>query len=126
MYELVADLVSAGVEASVPKTVRETVEAVKALKKSWGEAVPQRALKEQLRLDKSTVSRRVGEAIRLGFLADRQEKKGLTAKLDIGDPLPAEIEVLPKPEVFVEDRCSVAAFPEGEGVEPEETEAVAA
>jgi hypothetical protein len=41
--------------------VRDTVEAVKALKKSWGEAVPQSALKEQLRLDKSTVSRRKGE-----------------------------------------------------------------
>jgi hypothetical protein len=65
--------------------------------------------------------KRLGSAI----LVDRQEKKGLPAKLDIGDPLPAEIEVLPKPEVSMEDRCSVAAFPEGEEVELEETEAVA-
>jgi hypothetical protein len=117
VYDLMADLVSTGVEASVPKTVRDTVEAVKVLKKSWGEAVPQSALKEQLRLDKSTVSRRVGEAIRLGYLVDRREKKGLPAKLDIGDRLPDEIEVLPRPEVlFAGDRCRVAAFSEGEEV----------
>jgi hypothetical protein len=117
VYDLMADLVSAGVEASVPKTVRDTVEVVKALKKSWGGAVPQSALKAQLRLDKSTVSRRVGEAIRLGYLVDRREKKGLPAKLDIGDRLPDEIEVLPRPEVlFAGDRCRVAAFSEGEEV----------
>ena len=33
VHELAADLVSAGVRASVPPTVRETVEAVKALKR---------------------------------------------------------------------------------------------
>lgn len=53
-------------------------------------------------------------------------RRWVPAKLDVGDPLPTEIEVLPKPEVFMEDRCSVAAFPEGEEVEPGGTEALAA
>jgi hypothetical protein len=116
VYELVADLVSAGVGASVPKTVRETVEAVKALKKSWPSGVPQSALKAYLRLDKGAVSRRVKHATELGYLVDDQEKKGQPAKLVIGDPMPDEVEVLPRPELFASDRCSVAAFLEGEGV----------
>jgi hypothetical protein len=117
VYELVADLVSAGVEASVPPTVRETVEAAKALKKEWADGVPQSAVKGYLQLDKSTVSRRVKHAIDLGYLVDQQEKRGQPALLQLGDPLPVEIEVLPRPEVFAQNRCGVAAFPEGEGAQ---------
>jgi hypothetical protein len=119
VYELVAELVSAGVEASVPQTVRETVEAVRALKKFWPDGVPQSAVKDHLGLDKGTVSRRINQAIDLGYLVNAQDKKGQPAKLLVGDPLPDEVEVLPRPEVlFPDDRCSVAAFPGGEGSEP--------
>jgi len=75
-HELVADLVAAGVEASVPQTVRETVEAVKALKTKCPEGVPQSAVKAHLSLDKSTVSHRSKHAIELGHLIDEQEKRG--------------------------------------------------
>jgi hypothetical protein len=112
--ELIADLVAAGVEASVPRTVRETVEAVEALSEDWEEGVPQSMVKARLRLDKSTVSRRIKQAIELGYLVDEQEKRGLPALLRLGDPLPDEVEVLPRPEVLAGDRCSVAAFSEGE------------
>jgi hypothetical protein len=113
--ELIADLVAAGVEASVPRTVRETVEAVEALSEDWEEGVPQSAVKARLRLDKSTVSRRIKHAIELGYLLDEQEKRGQPALLKLGDPLPDEVEVLPRAEALADDRCSVAAFPEGEG-----------
>jgi hypothetical protein len=122
VYELVADLVSAGVEASVPATVRETVEAVRVLKTSWPTGVPQSAVGKHLRLDKGTVSRRINEAIKLGYLVDEQENRGQPAKLKIGEPMPEEIEVLPRPEVLTDDRCSVAAFPGRERV-PEPSEA---
>jgi hypothetical protein len=115
IHELVADLVAAGVEASVPQTVRETVEAVRALMKQWREGVPQSAVKSFLKLDKGTVSRRISHAITLGYLVDEQEKRGQPALLRLGDPLPGEVEVLPRPELFARDRCSVAAFSEGEG-----------
>jgi len=100
IYELVADLVAAGVEASVPQTIRETVDAVSALTKKWPDGVPHSAVKAALGLDKSTVSRRVKHAIGLGYLVDEQEKRGQPALLRLGDPLPVELEVLPSPELF--------------------------
>ena len=118
VHELVADLVSAGVGASVPETVRETVEAVKALSTSWPNGVPQSALKGVLGLDKGPISRRVNQAIDLGYLVNEEEKKGRPARLKIGEPMPEEVEVLPRPEMFAGDRCSVAAFSGGIG-EPE-------
>ena len=60
----------------MPKTVRETVEAVKAAKKSWGGGVPQSAVAEHLRLDKGPVSLRVNKAIELGYLVNEEERKG--------------------------------------------------
>jgi hypothetical protein len=116
VHELVADLVSAGVEASVPPTVRETVEAVKKLKKSWPTGVPQSAVRNHLRLDRGTVSRRINHAITLGYLVDEQEKKGQPAKLAIGERMPDEVEVLPRPDALAGQCCTVASFPEGEGV----------
>jgi hypothetical protein len=47
-----------------------------------------------------TVSRRTKHAIDLGYLIDEQEKRCQPALLKVGDPLPDEIEVLPRPEVF--------------------------
>jgi len=119
VHELVADLVSAGVEASVPPTVRETVEAVKELNKlpSWRfVGVPQSEVKKHLGLDKSTISRRIKHAIDLGYLVDEQEKKGQPAKLAVGEPMPDEVEVLPRPDALSRQCCTVAPFPEGEGV----------
>jgi hypothetical protein len=78
------------------------------------------AVKAYLGLDKGTVSRRIKHAIDLGYLVDEQEERGQPALLKLGDPLPAEVEVLPRPEVFADDCCSVAAFLEGEGA-PEQS-----
>jgi hypothetical protein len=113
VYELVADLVSQGAEASVPTTVRETVEAVRSLGRTLVGGVPQRLLGEKLNLDKATVSRRVRHANRLGYLVNNQEKRGQPAKLEIGDPLPADVEILPRPETLTGARCGVAVLQEG-------------
>jgi hypothetical protein len=116
VHELVADLFSAGVEASVPATVRETVEAVRKVKKSWPGGVPQSEIKVRLGLHKGTISRRISQAIALGYLVNEEERKGRPAKLILGDPMPADVEVLPRPELFAGDGCSVAASQEGEGM----------
>jgi hypothetical protein len=69
IHELVADLVSEGVEATVSRTVRETVEAVQALlrdRPSRDEAaVSLTALATRLELDMSSARRRVQIALRM-------------------------------------------------------------
>src|SRR5919107_1314943 len=67
--ELVVDLVGEGVEATVPITVRETVEAVKRRRKdSNGEPVTVAELVRRLELDRSAVSRRARNAKDRGYL----------------------------------------------------------
>ena len=69
--ELVVDLVGEGVEATVPITVRETVEAVKRMRKdSNGEPVTVAELVRRLELDRSAVSRRARNAKDRGYLRD--------------------------------------------------------
>lgn len=115
VWELVADIVSVGVEATVSKEVRETVEAVRALKgktralkgkteeplqeksSDW-DGLPLFAVAEKLQLDKGSASRRVKEACRLGYLENLEQRKGRTAKLILGKPLPEDRKVLPAPE----------------------------
>ena len=104
--ELVADLISEGVNASVSKTMRETVQAVATLQAitPGGVSLPQ--LVKTLNLDKSSVSRRANDAQSKGYLVNLEDGKGKPARLTIGEPLPDDVEVLPPPEKL--DRCSVA------------------
>ena len=94
--ELVADLFSEGIEATVSTTVRETVDAVAALKKKKGE-VSLGQLATKLGLDKSVVSRRLRQATELGYLVNRETRRGRPARLVLGDPMPEEVQVLPDP-----------------------------
>lgn len=99
VYDLIIDLISEGVEATVSKSTRETVEAVKTLLKSTTEIyVPYRAIGKTLNLDKSTISRRVRVAIQQGYLENVEDKRGKPAKIKLGDPLPPEELVLPSPD----------------------------
>src|SRR5215204_3168531 len=97
--ELVADLVSEGIEVTVPKTVRETVEAVKRLREaSSGEPVTVVELARQLKLDRSAVSRRVRNAKDRGYLRDLEENLRKPSRLVLGDDLPDDVQILPSPE----------------------------
>jgi hypothetical protein len=115
--ELVADLVSEGIEATVPKTVRETVEAVKRLREdSTGEPVTATDLARVLKLDRSAVSRRVKNAKDRGYLRDLEENPRKPSRLVPGDDLPDDLQILPKPEdvrAGVEERASGSAHPKG-------------
>jgi hypothetical protein len=92
---LVADLVAEGVEATVKPEVRETVEAASHLLSNCNAEVRQVELARALKLDKSSISRRVAAALDGGFLKNLEDRKGRPARLVLGDPLPADLELLP-------------------------------
>src|SRR5215212_193808 len=115
--ELVADLVSEGIEVTVPKTVRETVEAVKRLRgASGGEPVSVVEIARELKLDRSAVSRRVRNAKDRGYLRDLEENLRKPSRLLLGDDLPDDLQILPKPEdvrADMQERASSNARPDG-------------
>jgi len=103
------DLVSEGVEASVPATIRETVGTVgRLLEDSDGASV---TVARELKLDSSAGLRRVRAAIERGYLKNLEDRKGRPACLVLGDPLPKDVEVLPSVERL--QGCTVALALEG-------------
>jgi hypothetical protein len=96
--ELIADLVAEGAEIRIKAEVRETVRTVAELLADGREEVKQADIKGGLKLDKSVVSRRVAAAVDAGLLRNLEDRKGRPARLVLGDPLPEEIELLPKAE----------------------------
>jgi hypothetical protein len=113
--KLVAELISEGIEATVPAAVRETVEKVSELYSDESEAVTVAELARELKLDKSATSRRVRSATDRGYLKNLEDRKGRPARIVPGDPLPDDLEILPQPDSLDagEDRCSVAVNQEG-------------
>lgn len=98
---LIHDLIAVQLGASVPKIVRETVEAVKAIIGHSECSVSNKELGEYLKLDKSAISNRVKQAIHLGYLINQEidkDKKGKSSKLVLGEPMPEEQEILPTVE----------------------------
>jgi hypothetical protein len=108
---LVAGLVSEGIEATVPATVRETVGKLKLLYEDKGEPVTVSVVAEELRLDKSATWRRVRSAMDRGHIRNLEDHKGRPARLVPGDDLPDDIEILPDPERL--QGCTVADVSEG-------------
>src|SRR5439155_6355143 len=82
--DLVLDLVSEGVDASTGRTLRETVEAVKAVLKKNGAATVN-DVAAHLKLDKSATSRRIKVALERGFLVNQEPGKGKSYKLCLGE-----------------------------------------
>jgi urease gamma subunit len=109
--ELVADLVSEGVEAAVPPIVRETVSALNALHAEEGAPVMITEIAKKLKLDKSSAWRRVRIAMERGYAKNLEDRKGRPARLVPGAPLPADVEILPAPERL--SGCTVAGVQEG-------------
>ena len=127
--ELVAIIIEEACQAAVKPTVRETVEAVedltcepdhsdRSVKRGKdrmtismhidpdGDGKPKTAsvteVARWLGIDRSTASRRVAEAIDLQYVVNWQSKPGRPARLEVGEPLPDEEEILPGPEELSE------------------------
>jgi hypothetical protein len=101
--ELVADLVAEGVDANVPATMRETVRAVETLCGSEfsEEHATTARVAEELNLDRSSASRRIGRAIRRGYIKNLEDRKGRPGRFVVADPIPPDIVVLPTVEGVV-------------------------
>jgi hypothetical protein len=97
---LVADLISEGVNASVPPIVRKTVEAVVELSAAWPGGVSLSSLAKALNIDKSAASRRANDAQSKGYLVNEETQPGKSARWVVGEPLPNDIEVLPSPQAL--------------------------
>ena len=93
--QLVADLISDGVGATVSDTERETVEIVRRLADDEEDGVTVRAVASELRLDRSSTQRRLSVAREHGYLVNREDRRGRAARYVCGDPLPDELELLP-------------------------------
>jgi hypothetical protein len=97
--DLVSGLIAEGVEATVPKTVRETVEAVENVIDGWGEDhATNRAVAEELEIDKAAASRRVRTAIGRGYLKNLEDRKGQPARIVLAESMPDDQEILPAAE----------------------------
>jgi hypothetical protein len=113
--EIVADLVSEGVESAVPPTVRETVEELRNLGAYEDGPATVADLARALKLDKSAAWRRVRSAMDRGYIKNLEDRKGRPARLVTGEPLPEDVEILPAPDKLVagSEGCTVAAVQEG-------------
>jgi hypothetical protein len=98
---LVADLIAEGVEATVKPEIREVVETAARLIAAGREELRQADLKLAVNLDKSALSRRVAGAIDGGYLKNLEERKRRPARLVLGDPLPADRDLLPKADLLI-------------------------
>ena len=97
--DLVSGLIAEGVEATVPKTVRETVEAVEIVIDGWGEDhATNKAVAEELEIDKAAASRRLKTAIGRGYLKNLEDRKGHPARLVLAESMPEDREILPAAE----------------------------
>jgi hypothetical protein len=103
--ELVADIISEGVEATVSPAVKETVDATSGILAAGRNEVSITQLAQVLGLDKSAASRRAASALQQGFLRNLEDRKGRPARLTLGEPLPESVTILPSAEVL--QRCSV-------------------
>jgi hypothetical protein len=93
--ELIVKLFSEGIEATVPDTVRRTVAAVAACVGAGVGEVSLTALARNMKIDKASAHHRVRKAIERGYLVNREEKRGMPARIALAEPLPDEIEILP-------------------------------
>ena len=96
--ELVGDLVSEGIEATVPKSVREAVHAVARLHAQEDLPVAVVQVAKELELDRSAASRRIRSAKDRGFLRDLEDNPRKPSRLVPADPLPEDLEILPDPQ----------------------------
>ena len=113
VHRLVADTYEASVGAS--KRIRATVAAVGELSNGKGldQNVTVTEVAKRLGVSMPSASRRVREAISGKWLVNDEQRKSQTAKLRLGEPLPAS-SMLPTPESLVEvGRESVAPDHEG-------------
>nr|WP_232523726.1 bifunctional DNA primase/polymerase [Nocardioides sp. MAH-18] len=110
--DLVADILSEGVGATVSATVRGTVGAVATITTGSREASALDVAR-QLGVDKSNAGRRLRAASDGGYVRNREDKHGKPGRWVLGDPLPEAVALLPTVEEL-RSGCAVAPVPGAE------------
>jgi hypothetical protein len=110
--ELVADLIAEGIERGVSDALRQTVEtAAKLLAAPGTSEVTISALARALHMDYPAVHRRVRQAMDRGFLKNFETRKGLPARLALGEALPKPTTILPMPDALLAEGGKGACNP---------------
>jgi hypothetical protein len=97
---LLIDVFTAAASGGISRSVRETVEALVRI--YHDKPLMQKALCDELKLDKDTVYHRVRRAIQLGLIRNLETRKGQPSQLVPGDPLEPEEQSLPLPSALGE------------------------
>jgi hypothetical protein len=101
VYDLAEPAFGAAAAEGVTPAVRAVVVAVADLTVDEESAtVSGHQIATALNLGKASVSRRVNQGLRGGFLVNEESIKGKPSKLRVGDPLPKETAALPSPETM--------------------------
>jgi MarR family len=108
--ELVLDVITEGVDATVSGTIRETIAAVSDLLETSPNGISVSALARHLKLDKSTVSRRARAAVSRGFLRNEEDGRRKSARYVLADAFPDEVELLPTRQAL-ENHIAAAGSP---------------
>ena len=103
-HDLAAAIVAEAVGATVPASVRQTVEVV-ADRQQRAAAVPGAAfggvkvadIAQALKIERSAAQRRVQTARDRGYLDNLEDKRGRPGRYALGDQMPGEAAVLPPP-----------------------------
>jgi len=98
--DLVADLIAEGVQRAVKPEIREAVQAVVELVAGSDRTVTNASVARKLALDPSATSRRLRAAAEAGYLVNEETRRGKPSRYTIGEPMPDEQELLPRPEVL--------------------------
>lgn len=112
---LVADLVAEGIGATVPASVRETVETVARLALAHKDGVPVAAVKDALKLERSAATRRLHTARDRGHLVNLEDQRGKPARYALDEPLPGNLAVLPERTAVCTGDCTHLAEIEAAG-----------
>jgi hypothetical protein len=105
VYELVADIIGEGVEATVPESVQKVVVAITELIALHDAPPNKKAVAHHLEWDKVTTGRWIDKAIALGYLKNREERRGKPAQLVLDDPLPTD-PFLPSVSLLLDKVCT--------------------
>jgi hypothetical protein len=95
--DLIGEIVSEGIGATVSDDIRATVAAVKAALGANPEvvAVKRVHVQDALSLDDRATNRRLGQAVDAGYVENRNPGRGKTALYALGNPIPDDVDVLP-------------------------------
>ena len=104
--DLLCDSFTAAASAGLTTIVREAVEALARLcedaevEGQIGFTATNTAVADAVGVPKGTMKYRLDRALALGYIINKEEKKGRPGRFQIGDPLPDEKDALPTVEVL--------------------------